>query len=199
MALSYFASFAVPAESARGLAHSKTLRVVWSSSNNAPASWTAVALPPLFWPFTNSSFKFKPRPAVVVLPLGSAGFHPPQCCDGGHRCPQASSRCSVGVHASTCPRVRHKLKLELQRAHLGTRTELAAGSRHNWPAGKRAATPWRQASLPASQRGFQPRDRFLVVRMPGCSQPNIHNSGDLSFCHLCRMLSVNSPNCATIK
>jgi len=31
-------------QSASGLAHSTTLRAVWSSSNNAPASWTAAAL-----------------------------------------------------------------------------------------------------------------------------------------------------------
>jgi hypothetical protein len=31
-------------------------------------------------------------------------------------------------------------------AQLATHTKLAAGSRHHWPAGKRAATPWRQPS-----------------------------------------------------
>jgi hypothetical protein len=31
-------------QSARGLAHSTTLRAVWSSLENATASWTAVAL-----------------------------------------------------------------------------------------------------------------------------------------------------------
>jgi hypothetical protein len=54
-------------------------------------------------------------------------------------------------------------------AYLGTRTKLAAGSRHYWHAGKRAATPWRQASLPASQRGFQPRDPFAIAWVSSCA------------------------------
>jgi len=35
---------------------------------------------------------------------------------------------------------------------------------NHWRAGKRAATLWRQASWPASQRGFQPRDPLAMAR-----------------------------------
>ena len=60
----------------------------------------------------------------------------------------------------------------LERAHLGTCTKLAAGSRDHWHAGKRAATLWRQASLPASQRGFQPRDPLAMARVSSCAPPD---------------------------
>ena len=65
---------------------------------------------------------------------------------------------------------------------LGTRTKLAPGSRHYWHAGKRAATPWRQASLPARQRGFQPRDPFAGVRVSGCA-PLLKGTGKIESCH----------------
>ena len=52
----------------------------------------------------------------------------------------------------------------LKWAQPGIRAQLAASSRHDWHAGKRAATLWRQASRPASERGFQPRDPFAGMR-----------------------------------
>jgi hypothetical protein len=68
-----------PVQSARGLAHSKTLRSVCWSSLNAPAFWSAVALN-RFSSRTKHARNFKrPLPAFVhpKLPLAGACARPP--------------------------------------------------------------------------------------------------------------------------
>jgi hypothetical protein len=51
-----------PSQSARGLAHSKTLRAFRKSSNNAPASWTAAACPAIAAPATED-----PPPLLILI------------------------------------------------------------------------------------------------------------------------------------
>ncbi|HEY1490177.1 MAG TPA: hypothetical protein VGF90_03985, partial [Verrucomicrobiae bacterium] len=57
---SHVVSYITPGQNARGLAHSKTLRVIRESLVIAPASWTAAALRRFSPPFILHSLRAKP-------------------------------------------------------------------------------------------------------------------------------------------
>ena len=109
-----------PAQSARGLAHSKTLRAVRWSFGSAPASWSAVALHRFFIAHeTHTQFQTPFAPFVhPKLPLGLCGRPPWRTATNwdfaGERARPGSrfrpravvgmARCAVRRPALSCPR-----------------------------------------------------------------------------------------------
>ena len=101
-----------PPESARGLAQSKTLRAVRGSSENAPASWTAVALYRFSPRTTRTTRKLKPdsRSRIwrlsrfILLQLLQSCFHfarSPSVAAARQRWAECFNRIAVG--ARLCP------------------------------------------------------------------------------------------------